>query len=177
MIIDKTTWHYRIWEYWMRLSQTYKSNYQENLCHYVRVLLFWAPLLWLGVQIRRWERFWVRLSHALGCLGTVLVFAAFGLLVLIGIGLLLFSLGGLVFVLITDPLTFLLAMGILAGVIFGCAFTLLIILGGTTLIINVLRDRKPPKIPGTIKLGAAYVVARKRRICPFITFVEEESSV
>ncbi len=43
--IATTTWHSRWYHHWLNLTERKPSP--ENLCHYVRVLLFWAPLAWL----------------------------------------------------------------------------------------------------------------------------------
>jgi putative Mn2+ efflux pump MntP len=45
-IMRHNSWHARWYRYW--LSQGGKpAPYKENLCHYWRVLLMWAPLKWL----------------------------------------------------------------------------------------------------------------------------------
>lgn len=55
--------HYRIYLYTQRHSQPKPYGYRENLCHYMRCIIIWAPLLWFfSVPIRPWSRNfgWVR---------------------------------------------------------------------------------------------------------------------
>lgn len=41
------SWHGKLYLMWKRLGGDGKKyGYRENLCHYVRVVLFWAPLSW-----------------------------------------------------------------------------------------------------------------------------------
>ena len=42
--IGATTWHSKWYHHWLTLTGRESSS--ETLCHYVRVLLFWAPLAW-----------------------------------------------------------------------------------------------------------------------------------
>lgn len=48
--VSQDTRHYRLYKYWLDHHPTdlHDPNlgYRENLCHYVRVLLFWGPLCW-----------------------------------------------------------------------------------------------------------------------------------
>lgn len=46
--ISKETWHGRWYMYWREHATWKKHGYKENLCHYVRVILFWAPIAWLS---------------------------------------------------------------------------------------------------------------------------------
>ena len=45
--IDTGSWHAKWYNYWRQNAKRKARGYKENLCHYVRVLLFWAPLMWL----------------------------------------------------------------------------------------------------------------------------------
>ena len=45
LVIGADTWHGRWYRYWLSLGGK-QPKYKENLCHYVRVLLIWAPLRW-----------------------------------------------------------------------------------------------------------------------------------
>lgn len=40
-----SSWHTRWYRYWVKLGGE-PPEYKENLCHYMRVLLFWAPQRW-----------------------------------------------------------------------------------------------------------------------------------
>jgi hypothetical protein len=51
----------------------------------------------------------------------------------------------------------LLYLGIAVGVLAG------------TVVLAFIKGKRP-EIPGTVKLAGVYVMAKKRRICPFITF-------
>lgn len=42
--IEQTSWHSRWYHYWLSLGGNAPGT--ENLCHYVRVLVFWAPAAW-----------------------------------------------------------------------------------------------------------------------------------
>jgi hypothetical protein len=46
LVVPQDAWHRKVYEYWYRRGHFKKTGYRENLCHYVRVLLFWAPLMW-----------------------------------------------------------------------------------------------------------------------------------
>lgn len=77
--VSGKSWHGRLYRRWLR-DFGWKWNprnglaRQENLCHYVRVVLLWAPLSWLfTAHPRRWPalRPWMFVSGALagGTLG------------------------------------------------------------------------------------------------------------
>src|SRR5271166_5287519 len=36
-----------MYNYWRTKARFKTVGYRENLCHYVRVVLFWAPLMWV----------------------------------------------------------------------------------------------------------------------------------
>jgi hypothetical protein len=42
--VSNRTWHGRLYAFWRRNAVFKKGGYRENLCHYVRVILFWGPL-------------------------------------------------------------------------------------------------------------------------------------
>lgn len=47
--IDPASWHGRLYSFWKQHAALKAgSHYRENLCHYVRVILFWAPLAWIN---------------------------------------------------------------------------------------------------------------------------------
>jgi hypothetical protein len=41
------TWHARVYRYWHNHAEFKTTGYQENLCHYWRVITFWGPLSWV----------------------------------------------------------------------------------------------------------------------------------
>lgn len=51
-------WHVRWYRLWLSLGGS-EPKYKENLCHYVRVLVFWAPLRWLVNGSVKGLRAWV----------------------------------------------------------------------------------------------------------------------
>lgn len=151
MTIDTKSWHYRWYTYWLREGRGTKPGYRENLCHYVRVLLFWAPATWID-QHTVWDwKIWT---------GRVLV-----------VGIALYLVGaialGLILVAVTQTTKFLLGIG---------SFTaLLACIGLLILSIRTMQGRTL-EVPGTVKLAGGYVMAKKRRICPFITFEDGASA-
>lgn len=54
--INTDSWHYRWYQYWRKRGGQNPSGYRENLCHYMRVLLIWAPLKWYSKQ--KYFGFW-----------------------------------------------------------------------------------------------------------------------
>jgi hypothetical protein len=59
--VSKNSWHGRLYLFWKRHASWKTKGYRENLCHYVRVLLFWAPIsLFINLQHpkHRWVRPW-----------------------------------------------------------------------------------------------------------------------
>lgn len=63
--INRNSWHGRLYSFWQERSK-YKNpertGYRENLCHYVRVVLFWGPATWfLHAKSSRvsWLRPWM----------------------------------------------------------------------------------------------------------------------
>lgn len=47
VMVDQDSWHYATYNWWRKHSRGNRPGYRENFCHYVRVILIWAPLLWL----------------------------------------------------------------------------------------------------------------------------------
>lgn len=147
MNIRTSTWHYRWYRYWSEYGRGNRGR-QENLCHYVRVLLFWAPMTWID-QHTFWN--WEKLGQK------------------VFIGIMVLYLGsivtfGIVLLMIYWWIHVLMALGSLIA--------LIAILVGLWYIIAFLTTRKY-SVPDTVKLTAAYVVAQKRHVCPLITFEEE----
>lgn len=61
--VSSRTWHGRAYNFWRSHASFKTGNYRENLCHYVRVILFWAPISWFanGRISKRWT--WLRPIH------------------------------------------------------------------------------------------------------------------
>lgn len=145
--VERTSWHFRWYSYWLQTGRANSLGYRENLCHYVRVLVFWAPITWID-QHTVWD--WGKLVLALmllygaGWIGLLIVLAILAKLWLV-----------------------LLSVSVFLGVV----------LSGSLAVLSAKAlHRKRPSIPGTVKLGAAYVMAKKHRICPFITFDDESAA-
>lgn len=43
-----SAWHYHLYLWWLSHSKGNRPGYMENLCHYMRVVLLWVPLLWMS---------------------------------------------------------------------------------------------------------------------------------
>ena len=148
MTIKTESWHYKWYADWLANGGGNAPSYKENLCHYVRVLLFWAPATWID-QHTFWD--WGKLTErAFFGAGVLYFVAVFGFL--------------LVLAAVTQTTKFLMAIGSLGG-----------LLGSIGLLILFVRTMRGKRleVPGTVKLAASYAVAKKRRICPFIEFDQE----
>jgi hypothetical protein len=63
--IDPDTWHARVYEYWRTRAEFNIDGYQENLCHYWRAVVIWAPLAWiLTTNVTKRLPLWVVLLAA-----------------------------------------------------------------------------------------------------------------
>lgn len=146
MVIKANTWHARVYQWWLRHGKGNTPGYKENLCHYVQVLLFLAPLAWIGEHS---PTTWLKRARVgITALCVLAGFGWFG--------------WWIVYLAITNPIL----LAIIAGSVVGgvVIVALLMILG-----IVLITDREL-EVPGTIKLVGGYIGARKRRICPFIEF-------
>lgn len=150
MTIKTDSWHYKWYAYWLTYGRGNKIEFRENLCHYVRVLLFWAPMTWID-RHTAWDWGVWTPRFVLGVIALIYV-GLFGLL--------------LVMSAITQTTKFLMGIGSFGGLV-SC-------IGLLVLLVKTMRGKRL-EIPGTIKLAGGYVVARKRRICPFIEFDEQEA--
>lgn len=45
--VDPHSWHAKWYNFWRDHAKYKATGYKENLCHYVRVLLIWAPIMWI----------------------------------------------------------------------------------------------------------------------------------
>lgn len=91
-VVD-TSWHFQLYNWYIK-SHPLRAEYQENLCHYMRVILIWTPLHWFmrGNLIYGIPPVWLALLT--GIVGLIilglnyfpaLVFATFG----IGLGVII----------------------------------------------------------------------------------------
>lgn len=45
LVVSRRSWHGRLYHFWREYAAFKNtSSYRENLCHYVRVILFWGPI-------------------------------------------------------------------------------------------------------------------------------------
>ena len=147
MTIKTDSWHYKWYAYWLTHGRGNTPAYKENFCHYVRVLMFWAPITWID-QHTFWD--WEKLT-----MRTMIGVFAVSMLGWIGLMVTVAAM--------TQTTKFLMAIGSLGG--------LLGIIGCLILLVKTMRGKKL-EIPGTVKLVGSYAIAKKRRICPFIDFEE-----
>lgn len=57
--ISEDAWHYQFYKWWEQKTGGNSWGYRENLCHYMRVIFIWVPLLWfftvpLFDRVRAW---------------------------------------------------------------------------------------------------------------------------
>lgn len=63
--VRKSSWHYRLYRYWQEKGGENSWGYRENLCHYCRVVAFWAPKRWfLYAQLWGVLRPWMIMAAA-----------------------------------------------------------------------------------------------------------------
>ncbi len=46
-VVSAQSWHAKMYSYWRQHGLIKTKDYRENLCHYVRVVLIWAPIAWM----------------------------------------------------------------------------------------------------------------------------------
>ena len=193
MSIDTSTWHYRVYAWWAwRVSYTG----QENLCHYMRVILFWSPATWLthsigagfywlgartgavGVAVGNWRVWlwggWKYAGYVVVAAWAVMIVAGFATLIALLINAM---------VLYTEGIFF------WTGVVFACVVGGVLAIGAIALAGSMAVEfaeghRLPrvhlnlpsvrPSVPSIVPLWWTWVMAKKHHICPFITFEEGE---
>jgi hypothetical protein len=65
LVVEPGSWHARVYHYWRDRAEFKTSGYRENLCHYIRVLVIWAPLAWLlTARIARFLPVWLAIMLA-----------------------------------------------------------------------------------------------------------------
>lgn len=69
--VSPNAWHYRLYRYWQNTGGRNRYRYQENFCHYFRVVFLWAPLRWvIMANYKSYVRPWWFLSLVvLGVIG------------------------------------------------------------------------------------------------------------
>jgi len=172
MMIRKGSWHYHLFRFGTKLvdilfankygvSGRYESRFQNgtNLCHYMRVIMVYIPLMFL---------LW----------GSV---AAFGIYCF---AVLPFQLFGL-----TGVLNTLYVVGILATAIVGIIGALWVVATVSDICKNAWHDwrrsrkmaeseleqPKEDKGPSFLDLTVEWVIAKKKNVCPLISFNEAQT--
>jgi hypothetical protein len=163
MNIRRSTWHARVYFLWNANGyfktghrvDTFgeRKEYRENLCHYVRAVLIWAPCWWWVKGRRRWVGYGIVaaiVAAICSYLGTRSPDKALSALLQVSIGLGVGGVGG--------------------GALFGAGFLFMR---------HDAKARKrrmqEPKPQDSFWLNVVwnYLVARKRKVCPFIEFEDE----
>ncbi len=159
MNVSTRSWHGRVYRWWTtQASYQWRLNNpnrrRETLCHYVRVILFYAPAVWFLTgntsKRRPWVRPWMVVVAVVGLSTLTACLAAW-----------------------PGP-TLVAVVKVAAGL--GVSALALGVVVGATWIIQQAEDRKakranqPTEDRGPSFLGVlwAYTKAAKRRVCPFI---------
>lgn len=148
--VKKKTWHYKWYQYWLNNGRGIPEKYRENLCHYVRVLLFWAPVTWIDNHTN-WD--WGKV----GAVGAILFIA----------GLILW---GLTVLTINFPIEMSLAAGSFIALLLFLLMLVVAWRGAQGKDLGI--ERTIFEAIDTTKLVWNYAVAKKRKICPYIEFVD-----
>ncbi len=152
--VSKKSLHGRIYNYWLMhpRSKGYKWRpshewHTENLCHFVRVLLWWAPGTFLAYAKPKkhltWLRPWMPMTLIATTISLILGFTYAP----------------------KKTWEFLLGIVLLSGGLF--AFI------GLILLAEFLHDRHLEKGDGFGTVMKEYVKAKKGRVCPFIEVMED----
>lgn len=161
MKVSTRSWHGRAYRWWTNHPATNwrwrldnERRPQENLCHYVRVVLFWVPAFWLAFHHPKrvpWLRPWI-----------VAVTAAFIAALVVGFRRWPAGTGNT-----------LLAIAIGCGCIVALlGFAVALSWGGGLIQAYSERGRRHPRDPSFLRVIWAWVKARKQRICPFIEIID-----
>lgn len=159
MRISTRSWHGRVYRWWCNSKHTaYRWRFdapgrrRDNLCHYVRVVILYAPMLWVGTKRVSRGPAWLRVGHLVGL--------AVALLAVV-VGLVLAP---------TETLDLLVTFGVAVGSI----VLFLTIMYWLFVIHEWFEDRaKPDRGPGFAKVALELIKAKKRRVCPFIEVVDD----
>lgn len=161
VVVSGKSWHGRVYRYWLDNGRSgfrwACGQRRENLCHYVRVVLLWAPLAWLAFAVPkkrlRWLRPWMPLALAVFATGLTISAmrwptGTWELVVAIGI--------------------WLVGCAVLGAIVFG----LVSYLDSDTHKRRKAERRKRRSAPdngdGFATVAMSFLSAKKARICPFI---------
>lgn len=75
MSVNQNSWHYRVYLWWMNQGGRVRQGYAENLCHYMRVVLIWAPIFWFfKARLYRAVRLWMIALSVIITLSSMVVY-------------------------------------------------------------------------------------------------------
>lgn len=193
MNIKTNSWHYRWYSWWSTKQSDVPA--QENLCHYMRVVLFWSWATWLtysigsifyflgertgrfGIAVGNW-RIWKWDGWRYVGYGFIAVAVAY----LIAAGA--FAVYALGYVMFTFTESFFFWTGVVLWCTLGAISVAGVILALATVTLELTADRNLPQLPtlplpsikpsmpSIVPLWWAWALAKKHRICPFLTFEE-----
>lgn len=155
LTISGKSWHGRIYKYWYKHPESkswrwdtddYVASKRENLCHFLRVLFVWAPLLFLGYARPKKHLTWMRPWMPLVA-GAIIASLTLGFM---------YALNGTIQVLLTIGGIFL----------FCCALV------GAAYAKDEWWEKREKKGDGFATVIKETVKAKKARICPFIERVD-----
>lgn len=141
MTMKKKTWHYRWYQYWLTNGQGNSPTYREDLCHYIRVILWWAPITWID-------------QH------TIINWDMVGKFILIG-AIAIYAVAIIAMLSYKFP-----TQMVLAGLSLGALIVSTVIIIG----FFRWRQGKNFGIASTTSLAWKYAVAKKHKICPYLEF-------
>ena len=128
------SFHMRIYKWWLSTDPSITPS-KENLCHYMRVVLIWAPLLWIALNVLRPVEWLVdkfsrdkKYRTPFSVRHPLLTNIGQWLLVLAGCALALVGIGGLVYAFITTPKPMFIGLSIFVGC-FAVALALVAMVG------------------------------------------------
>lgn len=163
MRISTRTWHGRVYRFWANHPENSRrwhlgnpERRQENLCHYVRVILLWAPLFWLAFT-RPTRHAWFRPVQPVA----VALLAAVGT-----VSYMRWPKGSV---------NVLLAVAITAGVAAVCSIVAVLVSLGLQYLVALQRERRnePERTsPTFVKVAWEFAKAKKSRVCPLIEIVD-----
>ena len=65
--VGDESWHYKLYKWWASQTGGNRYGYTENFCHYVRVIVFWVPFLFLfQTSLYKWVRPYMLVAAVLG---------------------------------------------------------------------------------------------------------------
>lgn len=153
MTIKTNSWHYAWYTFVLREAEL--TIKQANLCQYFWLVMVGAPTVWAVSRA-------AGLGHITPLRWTYNVFLAACTIYFFGfIGYLAYQ--------------YPLIAAIVAGSIVGGVAVALVALVALIFVADRLEGKRV-EVPGTVKLVWHYAWAKKRRICPFLTFEEAETA-